>query len=371
MGTVSTVSIHSMLRRLAFMVAGLGSLIACLAFDCQDKEQHVESRATADSTTGFIRDDVNLYTLLYVEARTKEGLEGYPYGDLVVLNPRSGASVKLPIDPDYKENPCWSPDGNVILYAATRKGISSRMKQLGPFSPKDLFVHDLQTGESKLWIALNELHGGANPNHFVGLTWSPREDLIYFSGLDNRIYVINKNQETISVLFETEAGSEIDDLSLSPNGTLLAFTSVWIPPLKASIGKSRWSLCVLNIERQTVDTVHTADKALSLGSWTIDGKSIIFTDSVAKKVNYYLRGVEPLGIPTKQNRIFPAQVCQLDDITFAFLRGISKPGDSSEREVATYNVPTAEIRTVTQSQLEKRGLKAKTHKSGSTMLGLH
>lgn len=198
-------------------------------------------------------------TLLFVEDLDGQGgLSAGRFGDLVLLNPETGARHVLTRDNHYDDHPSWGPEGRYILFASKRQQ-NPRTRDMG--APSHIHRLDLTSGEIRLWgkelADRFEIVGSVMEKPAV----SPSGNLIGFAtypdagSSSGRVVIYDRQQDRVRVV--ADSVFFIDRLTWSEDEQHLGFSAV--PQGKAI---QDYALFVIDVETGNPSLIVKEDAAM-------------------------------------------------------------------------------------------------------------
>jgi Tol biopolymer transport system component len=209
----------------------------------------------------------------------------YPSARIWKLAIDGSTSVQLTTEegPFLDVNPCWSPDGNKIVFNRVRFFPGKKNQKL---DDNRIYVINAEGGEPELLISTGN-------EGTYSLVWSPDGELIAYLSrkeepdAESYLKVLNMNDRSIRVIGEVSYAGLPSELAWSPDSRKIGFVDIENDLVK-----------VMSLDNGAVEEIHTGLNNVNIYQfdWSPDGKRFVFCGrKTGEKEFWFLEDFLPLN----------------------------------------------------------------------------
>src|SRR6266542_44743 len=209
--------------------------------------------------------------------------DGNELWDIFLVSPQSGEVTRLTAKPDSAEEaPAWSPDSKQVAYMTKAKTSPS---------------FEIETIDIATRLTTRVTHDTAPQLRNVTPIWSPDGRRIAYtqenaSGKDSNIFVYDFAARTALPISQHKGDETYVAEAWSPDGKTLLVTS------NAANGHD--NVALLDVATKKLSWVTSDRWEMRAGSFSPDGKSVVWTANVDGREALYSRGVSGGEVPPQQ-----------------------------------------------------------------------
>ena len=240
-------------------------------------------RLTPDGRATYRSPDVSPDGRTIVVAHEIPSFE--PGLSVLALLPIDGGSPEWLTEPRVVRDPAWSPDGSRIAFAGSVGG------------PFGIYVFDFETGDI-------EMVPGTDDNSVGHLTWSPDGSTIAFEASTGSDIEIEQMQATWDIYSVAVDGSEMTNLTRTPDYSEIMPAWSWTRDRIAfiEVGPAEGALLTMSPTGTDTTTVYSGELAPANPVWSPDGTSIAFEGGSEGIFTVRADGTGPAPLPDARGR---------------------------------------------------------------------
>jgi hypothetical protein len=296
----------------------------------------------------------------YIEARSDAGLFASPFGDVVVLDLRTGERRSMTHDTFYDERPSWSSDGKAIRFLASREGGEKYLGLTGLSAKRQLYEINLESGETE---KLAEGMCGTSENNSPPLTMYGRlyDGSVLMRDGDRKLIQMDVPSHNCKVIVEGFTPGRIYDVWISQDGYSAALQYTTRPP-GGPLREGVEGLVVLGVKDSKLVPIVDSALTIIVEGWSQDGKSLYyFTGGQMLSLNLVTLKSAPIQMPKKAMDVFGSDLVVLPGNDLLFISSDDK-SPTGAGEIVFYRKSVDSLEYITRTgrlkaQLSLRALK--------------
>jgi len=285
------------------------------------------------------------HSVVYVEAKTDEGIYAGAFGEVVILNIDTKEKYYITNDNYFDNLPKWSPKGDSIVFLTNRVGNDFSLKVKGVAGPHNLFLYSLLEKKlSKAEIPFQIERPEYLRTKIYNFDWLSKLNLISFRDFQNTFYTCKLDGEKLFEINNHEIRT-IFTIKYSNNCKNIVFD------FQGSDDINNSGLRILNLTDSSSSISLHLPNISTLFGWSLDDGYIYFSE-LNKIKRYDLSKNEITDFYIIEEKLEILEWIQLSEDEFIILAEY----EQKVAEIGILNVKKNQIIWLTDDKKEKEGL---------------